>query len=458
MKSIRYRTISFLLVSLFFINIVSGYYIYRDTQDEVEELFDAQQAQIARTIDQLITDTEISDRQTTSIIKVPNIVEQKDHNTLGHHYEKKIAYQIWDLQGNLLLMSENAPLHPLSATAPGYSRTEYGNESWYIFALYSNSTKNWIYTAQKSEVRDELIELITRDQLISMLAVSVLIILVVIIGVMLGTRPITILSREIASRDGNNLEVIAISMSKELLPIQRGVNRLLERIDATLKQEKSFNADLSHELRTPLASIKVHAQNIELKESLSDEGRLSITRMSRGIDNMSKTIEQLLLLNSIDANKRDLLQEEIGLYDLAKEVITLLPVDIHKKNDIELTGKNTFTVGNRALMSTLLRNLIENASKYSEKGSPIVVNTAETEKNAVIEVIDSGPGMTQEQKENSVTRHYRVSDTQNYGSGIGLSIVKKIVDLHSGSFAFVDKEDVAGLIARVYMEKINTTA
>ncbi|MFL0799472.1 MAG: sensor histidine kinase N-terminal domain-containing protein [Agarilytica sp.] len=456
MKSIRYRIISFLLLSLFFINLVSGYYIYRDTQDEVEEIFNAQQAQVARTIDQLITDTMISDRRATSITKVPTIDEPADHSILGHHYEKKIAYQVWDVNGNLLLMSENAPLHPLSATAPGYSHIEYDNSSWHIFALYSNSAKKWIYTAQKAEAREELIELITRDQLVTMLVVSVLIIVVVVIGVIFGTRPIEMLSREIAIRDGNNLDEIDMPISKELLPIQHGVNRLLGRIDETLKQEKSFNADLSHELRTPLAAIKIHAQNLELKETLSEDGRLSISRMGRGINNMSKTIEQLLLLNSIDKNKRELMREEVGLYELAKDVIALLPSEMHKKHNIELVGTNAYVLGNRTLLNALLLNLIENASKYSNEGSHILVNTSENNNAAILEVIDTGPGMTEDQKENSIKRHYRVSDTQSYGSGLGLFIVKKIVDLHLGSLAFLDRENEEGLIARVSLKKLDT--
>lgn len=454
MKSIRYRIISFLLLSLFVIDIVSGVYIYRDTQHEVEEIFNAQQAQIARTIDRLISDTLVANQQITMITTVPSIGESVTQNSFGHHYEEKIAYQVWDLEGNLLLMSENAPLHPLSSTTPGFSRMVYGADSWNIFALYSNATKKWIYTAQKSEAREELIALITRDQITTMVVVNVLILFVVIIGVIMGIRPIEVLSREISNRDGKNLSEITTPISKELLPIQKGINRLLKRIDEAMKKEKSFSADLSHELRTPLAAIKVHAQNLELKETVSEDGRVSIARMNNAIDNMSKTIEQLLLLHSIDNRKHELLQEEVGLYDLAKEVITLLPTEIHRKNDIELVGNNTYILGNRSLTSSLIRNLIENASKYSSKSSAIVVSVFEESEKSILEVVDSGPGMSSKEKENSIKRHYRVSDTQSYGSGLGLTIVQKIVDLHSGSLEFKDRENEKGLVVRVSVKSL----
>lgn len=450
MSSIRYRTIVFLIGSLLVINMLSGYYIYQHTQEEIEEIFNAEQAQVARIIDQLITDTAVFDAKETSITQVPNI-QGNNTSQLGHHYEQKIAYQVWDLDGNLLLMSENAPLYPLSATVPGFSQIQYGDKAWHIFALYSNTAKKWIYTAQNHEARDELIELITRDQIRSMLLVNFLVLVVVVIGVIAGTQPILVLSRELSTRDGSNLNSIDIVLSKELHPIQQSINHLLKRINITLHQEKSFNADLSHELRTPLAAIKIHAQNIELKETLSKEGQRSLTRMISGVDIMSKTIEQLLLLSNIESQKHTHMHEEVGLLDLAKATFTLLPSQMHQRNDIELEGDNVFVQGNRVLLGVLVRNLIENASKYSDENTPITVTIKQEHTSAIIDVADRGPGMTDTQKTNAIQRRYRVSDTQHYGSGLGLSIAHKIVELHHGKLRFTDQKSGSGLVASVQL-------
>ena len=455
MRSIRYRIIIFLVISLVIINTISGYSIYIHTQKEVEEIFNAQQALIARTINQLISDAGISDIEEGRFFQELGAAEKQSSIALAHQYEKKIAYQVWDLEGNLLLMSDNAPLHPLSATAPGLSRTEYQGEIWNIFALYSNSAKKWIYTAQKSEAREELIQLITQDHLISMLVVSVLIFIIVVGGVMIGTRPINRLSREIAKRNGTHLQAITIPISEELRPIQEGVNRLLMHIDEKIKQEKSFSADLSHELRTPLAAIKIHAQNIELRETLSAAGKRSVESMSRGINNMSKTIEQLLLLNSIEVSQATLMREVIDLYELAKEVLSLMPSEIHRKNDIELRGEHVHVLGNQALLVSMIRNVLENASKYSDNNSKIIIQTLEEGTSIVLEVIDSGPGMSDEQKNNAIKRHFRVADNHTYGSGLGLSIVQRIVDLHNAKLTFLDRENEPGLITRVSFMKVD---
>jgi two-component system sensor histidine kinase QseC len=147
--------------------------------------------------------------------------------------------------------------------------------------------------------------------------------------------------------------------------------------------------------------------------------------------------------------------EEVGLHDMAVEVLALLPMSIHQKHDIELFGDNIFVRGNKALLSTLVRNLVENASKYSEVDSPITVNVKRVGSQAVIDIIDSGPGMTDEQKINAVKRRYRVSDSQVYGSGLGLSIDLKITELHKGELIFLDKKIGSGLIARVLLPLVS---
>ncbi len=438
MNSIRRRTIAFLVLALLCVNAVFGMYIYDHTHEEMEEVFNAQQAQLARTIDSLITNTPIIESDHSIVSKVPFVDESAYSATIGHHYERKIAYQVWDLSGNLLLMSENAPLHPLAATAPGFSQINYNETSWHIFALYSVKTEMWIYTAQREEARDELIELITKDYLIAISTVNILILAIVIFGVIFGTRPITHLSRELTERSGSNLSPLTLDTGQELEPIKNAINQLLERVEHTLTQEKNFNADLAHELRTPLAAIKIHTQNIELKEQLSDETSQSLGKVVKGVEQMSHTIEQLLLLNKLESKKNNMTKEEVGLHDLAKETISLLPSNILAQYDFELKGSNPFIQGNNALLGTMLRNLLENAYKYSPPDSHILVSTGDSEGSAFMIVTDNGPGMTDKQKENAIERHYRVSDTQSYGSGLGLSIVQKIVALHRAELSFQD--------------------
>lgn len=451
MSSIRKRIITFLLMAIFVINISSAFYIYRHTQHEIEEIFNAEQAQVARTILSIVNNVAPLANSKTLVTQVPKIAENSLENILGHHYERKIAFQVWSASGDLLLMSENAPSSAFAKASQGYSEYHSDGETWHVFALHSVKNDTWVYTAQNIEAREELIRLITRDQLLSVFLVNILVILVVVLGVIKGVKPISIFSRELAKRDGLNLSSITIETSQELKPIQEGVNRLLERIEKTLAQERSFNADLSHELRTPLAAIKVHAQTIDLTDKLSSEGRRSLNSMIASVGVMSQTIEQLLLLNSIEHQSLSMLEERIDVYDLCKQTIVLLPNQINTKNNIELEGDSTIVKGNAVLLAALVRNLIENASKYSEPDTPIRVRATKQNDCAIIEVADRGPGMNAEQKSNATKRYFRVSDRQSYGSGLGLSIVNKIVALHLGTLEFLDQESGPGLIVKVLL-------
>ncbi|WNO10820.1 ATP-binding protein [Teredinibacter sp. KSP-S5-2] len=449
MNSIRNRIILLLVIGLTCVNVVAGFYIYRYTKLEIEELFAAEQAQLARTIDRLVSTTSIPDSPDAIVSSVPEMEGIEASAYYGHDYEAKIAYQVWDLEGNLLLTSENAPLYPLAATTPGYSEIKYNDIRWHIFALYSNTANKWIYTAQQESVREELVDMLTRDHLFAMALTNLLVLTIAILAVLFGMRPLFRFSAELSERGENNLNSIDLPVIGELAPIKQAINDLLERIHCVLTQEKNFNADLAHELRTPLAAIKVHVQNIQLKETLRGESEESVHKVIRSIDNMSHTIEQLLLLNKLESEHGRMSVEEIDLYMLAKEVIMLLPDYVLAKYDFELQGEKTVILGNRTLLNTLLRNLVENAYKYSKEKELIIVRVGSENGHSMLDVIDNGPGMTDDQKLNSVRRSYRVSDTQTYGSGIGLSIVMKIVDLHQAGLAFLDKDEGEGLIARI---------
>lgn len=452
MSSIRLRTIIFILAAQVLINIFSVYYIYEHTKSEIEELFDAEQAQLAKTIQQLVIDTTATVRYGRLETHTTQDQSGKVFD-LAHPYERKIAYQAWNENDEILIRSENAPEERLGGKESGFSRWKSGDSLWNVFSLYSEADKIHIYTAQSLTAREELIALITRDQLISSFVVNVLVLIIVVLGVLFGTRPIAQLNTALRKRDARNLKPIDFSIAKELQPIKDSINNLMQRLEAALNKERSFNEDLAHELRTPLAAIKIHAQTLELTGSDNNETNESISHIVAGIGIINDTIEQLIQLNKIGSGQNVLDKETVALHELAKEVLVYLPHSMHAKHDISLEASHCVLRGNRTLLGLMLRNLIENAVKYSNSGSEIIINVSQKDYFIILEVIDEGPGMTDQQKENSTRRHYRVSDSQAYGSGLGLSIVEKVADIHNAKLGFFDRTDRAGLIARVTFSK-----
>jgi Signal transduction histidine kinase len=466
MRSIKLRITLSIVICLIAANFAAGYYIVVDTKEELTELFNAEQAQLARIIDSIIARGISSPEDIASIADVANINEDRYSNS-GHHYEKKLAFQVWDKEGNLWMMSRNAPLYPLSAQTPGFSKIQYGDAVWHIFSLYSSASSSWIYTAQRAEVRDELIGLIILDLLIPLLFITLIVIAVVTICVHLGTLPIKRFTAALQERDDTNLASLDTQLPAELEPIRHAVNNLLRQVNEALNRERSFNADAAHELRTPLAALRVHAQNLQLGQQVSGETANAVNKIILSIDKMVHTVEQLLLLNRLDAHRLYDLADSVNLASLTRETIAELPAAALSDYDFELQTPTSTTTsrdeaseeewneavlsirGNHNLLRNLVRNLIENAYKYSAHNTAIKIAIEISDKYLTLTVIDQGPGMTDEQKANATDRFYRVSDRQQYGTGLGLSIVMRIVTLHKAELSFNDNPDGHGLACSV---------
>lgn len=448
MKSLRKKTIIFVFLAMALKDIVAGVYIYLDTEEEIEELFNAEQAQLARVIDSILKRGLLPGDEQSLITEVPSLADDT-RSAIGHHYEQKLAFQVWDSHGNLWMMSKNAPLYPLSAQSPGFSKINYDDANWFVFALYSTSTNSWIYTAQLEEVRNELIGLIVADQLIPSVLASLVVLVLIVFAVYFGTRDITKFSTEVASRGSSDLSAIEIEIPEELEPIRKSVNALMQQIQQAISREKSFNADAAHELRTPLAALRVQVQNMSFSDPQNTGRNEHIRKMLLSIDRMAHTVEQLLLLNRLDAHKLYPLDEDVNLLVVAREVISDLSLEVLEKYRFSVDGNDAVIKGNHNLLVNLLRNLVENAYKYSPEQTSVRIQIMQDESVATLEVIDSGPGLTDEQKQLVTDRFYRISDRQGYGTGLGLSIVKRIIDLHSASLQLLDPPSGSGLICRV---------
>ncbi len=446
--TIRQKIVLLIFCGMLVTDAVVVFYIYHDATEEIEELFNAEQAQLARMIDTILERGLLPEEQNSMVVDVPALSDST-HSAVGHHYEEKLAFQVWDSEGNLWMMSRNAPLYPLSAQTPGFSKVNYGGSVWYIFSLYSAKSNSWIYTAQLEEVRSELIDLIVHDQLIPLLVANIVILLIVIFSVQYGMRELEKFSQAVKGRGSHDLSSIDLELPKELEPIKSSVNSLLKQIQVALDKEKSFNADAAHELRTPLAAMRVHTQNLDLMGKLDNEASGSLKKIILSIDKMSHTIEQLLFLNRLVGYKHYVLDEKVDLHRLARVVISELPSDTLSEYDFSVDGVSASIKGNENLMHNLIRNLVENAYKYSPSGSKVIVRTSVVASSAVVEVIDFGPGLNDEQKKRVLERYYRISDNQNYGTGLGFSIVSRIVELHGGVLKLEDNDSGAGLVTRI---------
>jgi two-component system sensor histidine kinase QseC len=214
------------------------------------------------------------------------------------------------------------------------------------------------------------------------------------------------------------------------VPLVEGLNRLLARVSASLDNERRFTADAAHELRTPLAAIKTQAQ--VARGAATDDARLrALDNVVTGCDRAAHLVQQLLTLARLEPEQTRS-RERCDLRDIAAATIAeLAPAAIAKGVDIQLEdGVPVAVPCESALVGILMRNLIDNAVRYSLSGGVVRIEVVETAGGAEFSVADQGPGIAPEQREQVWERFYRVLGSGETGSGLGLSIVKRIADLH----------------------------
>ncbi|MDY1037925.1 two-component system sensor histidine kinase PmrB [Lelliottia sp. CFBP8978] len=257
------------------------------------------------------------------------------------------------------------------------------------------------------------------------------------------TRPLNKLRATLANRSANNLSPVPVfSDMEEIGAVTTSLNQLLARLDHTIQQERLFTADAAHELRTPLAGIRLHLEL--MAQSGSPQAATLVTR----IDQLMHTVEQLLMLARAGQALASGCYQTINWTD---DIIAPLALEHEaKEHTIIWPAQSDITVqGDPVLLRLMLRNLLENAGRYSPTHTTIKVTLAEQDGGATVSVIDKGPGIDEAHR-HSITEPFRRLDQRYGGSGLGLSIVQRIVQLHRGHLQ-LDNAPEGGLIARCWV-------
>lgn len=203
-------------------------------------------------------------------------------------------------------------------------------------------------------------------------------------------------------------------------------------IESSLRQSemkfRNFASDAAHELRTPLSVLKLHLNELNDQENAQ--------LLLKDVNNMSRTLEQLLALSRLDS-KEAMKMENVDIGKVCKEVaIRLAPLAVREERSIEIIGaeKPVMINGNATALDHAVRNLLENALKYSARKTTITINVSDP---PAISIINKGQGIAAEKRERIFKRFQR-SDRRSDGAGLGLSIVQRVVEAHHGAIKVLD--------------------
>jgi len=431
--SVRHRLLLVLLVTVTLAWLVTVLLSYLDTRREVNDLLDAHLAQSAALL-VAQTSEEIGEIDTEPML-------------YPHQYSHKVAFQIWEEGRSLLLHSTNAPRERLSPQEEGFSDAVINDEPWRVFATWDRVRRRLIQVGEHREVRDRIARSII-EHLLQPLVIALPVLAIGIwFGVARGLQPLTQLSKQVAQRDPENLTPLKDTAAPvEVAPLVASLNRLFERMHASLENERRFNDDAAHELRTPLAAIKTQAQ-VARAANTDAERRRVLDNVIAGCDRATHLVEQLLTLARLNPEQLKSRLERCDLRAVAVATTAeLVPMAFSKGIEIELGDSGPAElIGNAGLLRILLRNLIDNAIRYSPSGSRVQVDVARDATRTILSVTDQGPGIAVEERENIWRRFYRILGSGETGSGLGLSIVKRIADIHHATITLTAGDQGKGL-------------
>lgn len=313
----------------------------------------------------------------------------------------------------------------------GLHTIQLGHIEWRVFVLAQQGGAKMV-VAQKTEVRNEIarhagFRTVTR---ILTIIPFLIVLMIAMLRWMLG--PLTKLSMEINARHPENIQALSDRhLPTELRPFIFTLNAMLARIAAALEQQRRFVADAAHELRSPLTALTLQTRNFSQQE-MSEQAHHQFNAFARGLKRANDLVDQLLAM----ARAQQVLpttKTPVSLQQVVRVVFEeMMPFAEAKKVELGFEQDiDVVVVAGEMDLITLVRNLVDNAIRYSAADAAVDVRIkAEGDgdcKFARIEVRDSGPGISPEERARVFDPFYRVLGTGQTGSGLGLSIVKSIV-------------------------------
>jgi two-component system sensor histidine kinase QseC len=445
MRSLKAKLIGGVLALVTTIWLAVTVAAWLETRKETEEILDAHLAQAAVLLAAF----------------VGHDADELDEHLPAHRYLRKVTFQVWKHGRELTVHSANAPDRRLSSADQGFADAAFDGRNWRVYSLWSTDRKHLVQVGETREARDAISRELA-GHLLAPLAVALPVLalaLALLIG--RGLRPLSRLADDIGRRDARRLDPIATADApSELKPVLDRLNQLFGRLGQSLEQERRFTADAAHELRTPLAAMRTHAQ---VAQGASDAAArdAALAHVIEATDRATHLIEQLLTLARLDAEAINGKFAPCDLHRLAAEAVAVAaPAAMAKGVEISLAdGPVIMVPGEAALLGVLLRNLVDNAVRYSPShgteanvatrvGVGVTARTL-ADGSACIEVIDQGPGIVPAERARVLDRFYRVAGSNETGSGLGLSIAARIAELHGTHLELDAGPDGKGLCARV---------
>jgi two-component system OmpR family sensor kinase/two-component system sensor histidine kinase QseC len=410
MRSISARLLVALIILVALISLLAAGVTYRRVSSETSTLFDYQLRQMALSL-------------RSQISLAPRIEVPPDQG------DTDFVVQIWDVFGARTYVSRPG-LPMINQTVLGYADLNLRGQPWRAYGL--QTADGVIQIAQPIQVRQALARAAAARVVIPLILLLPIMVGAVAWIVRSGLKPLRFVAAEVQRRDARTLAPLGTdNLPREVEPLVSELNRLLERLQLAFSAQRAFISDAAHELRSPLTALRLQLQLLDRAPDETERFEAR-ARLGAAVERAIHLVEQLLALARSEPQEAPMDLEKVDLSAAATEGIK----DTHdlalaRNIDLGLDATPGLCIlGNHEALRTLVRNLVDNAVRYTPAGGTVQVRCRSAPPDVVLEVSDTGPGIATVDRERVFDRFYRRAAAQEGGTGLGLAIVKAITERH----------------------------
>lgn len=441
--SLQRRLILYLLVCAPLVWGLALYFSISRARHEVNELFDTELIRLARQVH-----STLGPSYHVAPVPLPPAPAERGEGA-GESDVRDLAVAVWDAQGRLMLSDREGAQLRYRPDASGFREEKVNRRVWRVYYLPS-SDGAWVVAAgQAAYERDELVYGLTVTQVVPWLLLLPILLAVMAWAVRRALSPVHQLTSELAGRNAEDLRPIPDDHAPaELKPLLRAMNGLFARIEQLLLRERRFTADAAHEMRTPLAVLRAQWDVVRRSANAAERAQAE-AKLGAGLDRMGRLVTQMLSLSRVESGAAQALASEVQWQGIVEQAMSdCLP--LAERRRIELAcewpprGIHPLPLlGDEHLLTVLLRNLLDNAVRYAPPGTTVVLRFGSEH----LELENAGPALSPGQLARLGERFYRPDGQPEGGSGLGVSIVRRIAELHGLVLSFETGADGQGVKA-----------
>jgi signal transduction histidine kinase len=427
--SLRSRLTVTLGTATLLIWCASSLWLYRAVIDTANRLFDAALDNTANAVLAVVRNEASELTETKEGIGFELAV-------IDQSIQNDTVYQVLGPNGIMVFRSHGAPIAPLAAAqSRGFGITRIDGKEYRVFTLATELNAATIHVAQPIIRRIELARAGALRLQVPGAALMLALIGAVAWSVRKATTPIVRYANALDSLTAEaEVPVDGTELPRELQPVVRAIDRLMQRVHDSIIRERTLTADAAHELRNPLAALRLQAQ-VALRATGPEERNAALSELLRATDRAARMVDAVLTLARFDSSTSfQISKNNIQLDQLVELIAAEFAVLAASRGiTIRRVCEPMAVVGDQDALAILLRNLLSNALRYAHK--QIRVEISANDQYATITVVDDGPGFSEESSTRAFNRFFRGPEAINSsdGAGLGLAMVLRIAQLHSGT-------------------------